>query len=82
MFCSGVFFDVRELPNPQMVEIMMTYNPMAFILDAYRQVLMHQTMPDLAQLTRIGLLFAGVTALMVGWMRKNSRLLALKALTA
>lgn len=82
MFSSGVFFDVRELPNPQMVELMMTYNPMAFILDAYRQVLMHQTMPDLAQLARIGLLFAGVTTLMVVWMRKNSRLLALKALTA
>lgn len=82
MFSSGVFFDVRELPNTQMTEIILTYNPMAFLLDAYRQALMYQSMPDLVHLAKIGLFFAVVTALMVGWMRKNSKLLALKALTA
>jgi lipopolysaccharide transport system permease protein len=82
MFSSGVFFDFRDLNNPQMMNLMLSYNPMAFLLDAYRQILMYQTLPDLLQLARIGFVFAGVTALMVGWMRKNSRLLALKALTA
>jgi lipopolysaccharide transport system permease protein len=82
MFSSGVFFDFRELNSPQMMELMFTYNPMAFLLDAYRQVLMNQTMPDLVQLARVGLFFAVITALMVFWMRKNSRLLALKAITA
>lgn len=82
MFSSGVFFDFRDLPNSQMAELVMTYNPMAFLLDAYRQVLMHQTAPDLVQLSRIGLVFAVITAVMVSWMRRYSRLLALKALTA
>ena len=82
MFTSGVFFDVRDLPNPQMIELMLSYNPMAFLLDAYRQILMYQTTPDLVQLARIGLFFAVMTGLLVGWMRKYSRLLALKALTA
>ena len=82
MFSSGVFFDVREVPNPQMAELILTYNPMAFLLDAYRQVLMHQNTPDLVQLGQIGLVFAAITALMVNWMRRHSRLLALKALTA
>lgn len=82
MFSSGVFFDFRHLPNPQMAEFMLSYNPIAFLLDAYRQVLMHQAMPDLAQLARIGLVFTVITALMVSLMRKYSRIIALKALTA
>ena len=82
MFSSGVFFDVRDLPNPQMTDLMLSYNPMAFLLDAYRQILMHQSAPDLAQLGRIGVVFGVVTALMVRFMRRHSRLLALRALTA
>jgi len=82
MFASGVFFDFRDLNNPKMMELMLSFNPMAFLLDAYRQILMHQTKPDLIQLARIGIIFSFITALMVVWMRKYSRLLALKALTA
>lgn len=82
MFSSGIFWDVRNLPEPGMAEIIMTYNPMAFLLDAYRQILMYQTMPDLLHLAHIGLFFTVITAMMVAWMRKNSRLLALKALTS
>lgn len=82
MFTSGIFWDVRDLQDAQMAKIILTYNPMAFLLDAYRQILMYQSIPNLAGLARIGLLFAVITAVMVTWMRKNSRLLALKALTA
>lgn len=81
LFGSGVFWDVRTLHNTHMTEIILTYNPMAFLLDAYRQVLMHHSAPDWMHLTKVGLLFAAVTALMAAWMKKNSRLLALKALT-
>ena len=82
MFASGIFWDVRDLPDTEMAELILTYNPLAFLLDAYRQILMFQTRPDLTQLMQIGLFFAVITAFMVGWMRKISRLLALKALTA
>lgn len=82
MFGSGIFWDVRSLQDPHMIEIIMTYNPMAFLLDAYRQVLMYQTAPDLLHLVQLGVFFAVLTGLVVLWMRKNSRLLALKALTA
>ena len=82
MFASGIFWDVRDLPDTEMAELILTYNPLAFLLDAYRQILMFQTRPDLTQLMQIGLFFAVITAFMVGWMRKFSRLLALKALTA
>jgi len=82
MFTSGVFWDVRALPDAQMTEFILTYNPLAFVLDAYRQVLMYKTVPDLAMLARIGVIFAIITALMVSLIRKLSKLLALKALTA
>lgn len=82
MFASGIFFDIRDLPNSDMTELLLTYNPMAFLLDAYRQILMFDTKPDSMHLVQIGLFFAAITALMVAWMHKNSRLLALKALTA
>jgi lipopolysaccharide transport system permease protein len=82
MFSSGVFFDLETVPNPETAQIILTYNPMAFLLHAYRQVLMHKVTPDLVHLAQIGLIFSATTGITVAWMRKNSRLLALKAFTA
>jgi len=82
MFTSGIFWDVRDLPEAYMTELILTYNPIAFILDAYRQVLMHNTPPDLVHLISL----AGGSALLVCCMllllRRTSKRLALKALTA
>jgi lipopolysaccharide transport system permease protein len=81
MFTSGVFWDVRTLGDPGMTELILAVNPLAFILDAYRQVLMHQTPPDWGHLMLIGfgsllLIFVTVTS-----MQRSSQFLALKALT-
>lgn len=81
MFTSGIFWDVRSL-EPAMAELVLLYNPMAFILDAYRWVLMNNSMPDLVHLGWLGLLFALVIVLLVKIMRSSSKTLALKALTA
>jgi lipopolysaccharide transport system permease protein len=81
MFTSGIFWDVRELPDPQMSDIVLTYNPLAFILDAYRQVLMQQTRPDLAQLSQTGIFFVVVIFFTAIYMNKHSKQLALKAIT-
>ena len=53
LFTSGIFFDVREL-EPEAMELLLTYNPLAFILDAYRQILMRAQVPDLEYLLRLG----------------------------
>lgn len=82
MFTSGIFWDVRGLNNAEMTELVLTYNPIAFIIDAYRQVLMYQQIPDAFMLIKIALLFGSVIMLMVYAMRRFSRFLALKALTA
>ncbi len=55
MFLSGIFWDVNELPSP-MREQLLLWNPLAFLIDSYRQILLHQSQPDWLHL---GLLFFG-----------------------
>jgi lipopolysaccharide transport system permease protein len=82
MFTSGIFWDVRELSDPKKIELILTANPLAFILDGYRQILMYETPPDMLPLLTIGAGFGALYCLMVLFMRRNSQYLALKALTA
>jgi lipopolysaccharide transport system permease protein len=81
LFTSGIFWDVREIGSPEKVELILALNPIAFMLDAHRQVLMHQTPPDVTHLFLIGLGAGVLIILMVGLMRKFSQYLALKVLT-
>jgi lipopolysaccharide transport system permease protein len=40
MFGSGIFWDVRDLPQTTQ-DLVLTWNPVAYLLDAYRQVLLY-----------------------------------------
>jgi lipopolysaccharide transport system permease protein len=82
MFTSGIFWDVRELGDPHKTEMVLNANPLAFVLDAYRQVLMYDTPPDLLHLFAIAAGFGALFCFMVLVMRRSSQYLALKALTA
>ena len=82
MFTSGIFWDLRTLSNPEATTLVMNLNPVAFILDAYRQVSMHNTPPDMVHLALIGVGFGVMVYLMVLVMRGSSQYLALKAITA
>ena len=82
MFTSGIFWDVRELSDPAKIDAVLNANPLAFVLDAYRQVLMYNTPPDMLHLLTIGAGFGALYCAMVLLMRRNSQFLALKALTA
>jgi len=82
LFTSGIFWDVRALADPAMTEAVLVFNPMAFIIDAYRQVLMAGVAPDLTHLGALGLCAAALAALGVLLLRRSSRFLALKAITA
>ena len=82
LFTSGIFWDVRDLGDPHKTDLVLALNPLAFMLDAYRQVLMYQSMPDLAHLSLIGLGFGALLLIMINVMRRHSQYLALKALTA
>jgi len=82
LFTSGIFWNVRELGDPQKSELLLAVNPLAFIIDAYRQVLMYATPPDMLHLLSIGACFGALLCVMVLVLRKNSQFFALKALTA
>jgi lipopolysaccharide transport system permease protein len=81
MFTSGVFWDVRTL-DPEKMKMVLDGNPMAFLLDAYRQITMHNTAPDMFHLLIIGATFGALLCVMVLFMRHRSQYLALRALTA
>jgi len=81
LFTSGIFWDVRSIGNPEKAELVLALNPIAFMLDAHRQVLMYDAPPDVSHLFLVGLGAGVLTFLMVALMRKNSQYLALKVLT-
>jgi len=82
MFTSGLFWNVRDLGDPAKTEAILMANPLAFLLDAYRQVLMYATPPDMLHLLSIGAGFGAMLCALVLIMRRNSQYLALRALTA
>jgi lipopolysaccharide transport system permease protein len=81
MFTSGIFWDVRDLGDPEKTQLVLALNPLAFMLDGYRQVLMYQTAPDLGHLVLIGVGFGALLLLMFKVLHKYNHYLALKALT-
>jgi lipopolysaccharide transport system permease protein len=82
MFTSGIFWDVRALEDPRMTELVLMFNPLAFILDGYRQILMNGVAPDMLHLGAIGAGACAVAYGMILIMRNASQYLALRALTA
>lgn len=81
IFTSGIFWDVREL-SPELAKAVLTLNPIAFLLDAYRQVLMYDSTPDTNWLIILGITSLVITLAALVCMNKLSRNIALKALTA
>jgi len=82
MFTSGVFWDVRSLTDPAMIQTVLTLNPLAFVLDAYRQVLMSGMAPAVGHLMLIGVGSVAVILAMLRVMQRRGQFLALKAITA
>lgn len=46
MFGSGIFWDINSIQNPEVKELIFTYNPMALLIHDFRQVLMHSQYVD------------------------------------
>jgi lipopolysaccharide transport system permease protein len=81
LFTSGIFWDVHDIGDPQKTEILLAVNPLAFIIDSYRQILMYQTPPDIVHMCLMALILCVILVFIVLLMRKTSQYLALKALT-
>jgi len=81
LFSSGIFWDPRAL-NPATMEMLFLINPIAMLLDAYRQVLMVGAAPAAGHLLGLAVL-SGLACLVVAWMmQRTSRYLALRAITS
>jgi lipopolysaccharide transport system permease protein len=81
LFTSGIFWDVREIADQEKAMLLLNANPLAFMIDAHRQVLMHNQAPDLAHLGLIAIGSVLLIALTVNYMKTHSQYLALKVLT-
>ena len=67
LFMSGVFWDINAISNPKLIFWLEALNPLAGLLDAYRQVLLWDSAPDVAQLLLINLQ-SGVFLVFMIWL--------------
>lgn len=63
MFASGIFFDISEL-SPEMSYYLITFNPIAFLCDSFRKLLMNGHIYDLYHLGTLVIIFSGLIAIM------------------
>jgi lipopolysaccharide transport system permease protein len=57
MFASGIFWDLHDIQNEYWRDLVMTLNPLAFIIDSYRQIIMEGEMYNLNHLSALFLIF-------------------------
>lgn len=66
LFTSGVFWDVSDITDAATRQAILMANPLAFLLDAYREVLMRSAAPQVTQLALLGgLALAGCAGIFV-----------------
>lgn len=53
MFTSGIFWDVNMIQDEQMKQLLLTLNPIAAIIDEYRQLLMYGNSLDVSKLVSV-----------------------------
>ncbi len=82
LFVSGIFWDPRDLADPAATDLILLLNPLAFVIDAYRQILMAGVAPDAWHLLGIGAGFGLLALGMVLVLRRSSQFIALKVLTS
>ncbi|MEZ9303325.1 ABC transporter permease [Vibrio breoganii] len=46
MFMSGVFWNINSIENENMRELIFLYNPLAVLINAYRDILLYHAVPD------------------------------------
>lgn len=75
MFASGIFYDYQDVLNEAQQRLFLL-NPMAQLIGAYRDVLMHASWPSLSGLAAVALLSAVGLLAMVGFFRRTDALYA------
>jgi lipopolysaccharide transport system permease protein len=81
MFTSGIFFDISDIHQP-LQGYLFTYNPLAFLCDGFRKVLMHKGVYDLNHLLVLFGIFSTTIAGLHLLYRNISRALAARVVNA
>ena len=81
LFMSGVFWDLSAISDQSTQEALLFWNPVAFLLHSFRQVLLWQQTPDLAHLIGLALLLLGGLALVANGMARYRYYLAQRVVT-
>ena len=79
LFVSGVFWDVRSIDEP-LQSLILTFNPMAFLIDAYRTVLMEGAAPDHRHLILLCAALLSLNCISIYWMRRIDGWLCMRAI--
>lgn len=57
MFASGIFWDLSRIADPVKRDLLVTWNPLAYLLDAYRHVIIYGSVYDLQHLLVLAVVF-------------------------
>jgi lipopolysaccharide transport system permease protein len=82
LFTSGVFWDVSSIQNADLKQWLLWLNPLAFLLDCYRKVIMQSVAYDLVHLALLGIVSAAALAIILIWMHRCGRRIAFWVVTA
>ncbi|HIG39375.1 MAG TPA: ABC transporter [Gammaproteobacteria bacterium] len=64
MFASGIFWDINDIQSEYWRDAILIFNPLAFLINAYRSVLMFNQPFDVLHLTLLATFFIALTLVM------------------
>lgn len=82
LFVSGIFWDVRAVQPQAMQDLLLVMNPIAFLLDAYRGVLLYGRAPDVLHLLLLGAGCAAACFAALGLTRRLEHWVAQRVLSS
>jgi len=81
MFVSGIFFDITSIQQP-LQDHLLTYNPLAFLCDSFRKILMHKGMYEINHLIGLIIFFSLLIGMLHFLYKLLSRNIASKVVNA
>ncbi|MCH1492582.1 MAG: ABC transporter permease [Luminiphilus sp.] len=82
LFMSGVFWDLNSITDESTRSTLLFWNPVAFLLDSFRQVLLWQQVPNVRYLLGLLVLLIALLALITFGMGRYRHYLAQRVVTA
>jgi len=82
LFVSGVFWDINSIVDVRLKNLIMFSNPIAFLLDCYRRVLIHGQAIDLVHLAILAAVLLAAAVVLTTFVFRRGRLIASWALNS